>query len=121
MVEAIERFFADIDRYGPGLLPSKYSGTIRFDLSQDHVTEQVLVTIEHGQVTVRRDDREADCVIRARQDSFATLLSGQHGIYAALWRNLISIEGEFPLIAAVRELIPPNPTVDRPERWRVEG
>lgn len=121
MTESIGEFFADIDRRGPDLLPAKYSGTIRFDVSQDHLDEHWVLVIDRGRVSVLRDDREADCVVRARQDLFARVMTGQQGIYAAVWRNQISIEGELSLLSPLRELLPSAPGVRHRGRRKRAG
>ncbi|MFB9234923.1 SCP2 sterol-binding domain-containing protein [Plantactinospora siamensis] len=118
MVEAIERFFAEIDRRGPELLPPKYSGTIRIDLSEGQVTTQFMLIIEHGRVQVRREDLEADCVVQGRPEVFGDVITGRRGLYAAVWRNLISVEGQFPLLTPLRELLAIAPDLHQPTPTR---
>ncbi|WP_158566408.1 SCP2 sterol-binding domain-containing protein [Micromonospora craterilacus] len=105
MTETIGDFFADIERDRPNV-PKKYTGTIRFDLSVDHVAEHWVLKIDSGSVSVARDAREADCVVRARCDVFARIVTGEQGVYAAVWRNLLSVEGDISLLSTLRELLP---------------
>ncbi|MFE9654331.1 SCP2 sterol-binding domain-containing protein [Micromonospora sp. NPDC006431] len=105
MTDPIKEFFADIERSRPHL-PEKYAGTMRFDLTVDHVLEHWVLIFDSGDVQVARDSREADSVIRARRDVFARILTGEQGVYAAVWRNLLSIEGDISLLATLRELLP---------------
>jgi putative sterol carrier protein len=105
VTEQIAQFFADLDRRGPDLLPDKYTGTIRLDLADDHNVDQWVLVIDRGKVSVRRDGGEPDCLIRARQELFARVLAGSPGIYAAVWSNRISVEGDFTMLALFRELL----------------
>ncbi len=105
MSETTRDFFTDIERDRPHV-PAKYTGTIRYDLSVDHVTEHWVLRIDSGAVSVAQDAREADCVVRTSRDVFDRILNGQQGVYAAVWRNLLSVEGDISLIATLRELLP---------------
>ncbi|MEV6812134.1 SCP2 sterol-binding domain-containing protein [Micromonospora sp. NPDC051296] len=105
MTDTVGQFFTDIEERRP-LVPRKYTGTIRFDLSVDHRAEHWVLKIDSGAVTVARDAREADCVVRTGRDVFARIVTGDQGVYAAVWRNLLSVEGDISLIATLRELLP---------------
>ncbi|MFC7549175.1 SCP2 sterol-binding domain-containing protein [Plantactinospora sp. GCM10030261] len=106
MTDTIGDFFADLERHGRDLIPDKYSGTVRFDLSSNHIAEHWVLVIEEGSVSVVREDWDADCVIRTRRDVFTRILAGEQGVYPAFFRNLVSVEGDLALLTAVRELLP---------------
>ncbi len=108
MTDPIDEFFADIERSGPRV-PEKYTGTLRFDLAVDHVAEHWVLVFDSGAVGVARDSRDADAVVRVPRDVFARILTGEQGVYAAVWRNLLSVEGDIALLATLRELLPGAP------------
>ncbi|TYC10154.1 sterol-binding protein [Micromonospora sp. MP36] len=94
---------------------------MRFDLTVDHMLEQWVLIFDSGNVGVARDSREADAVIRARREVFARILTGEQGVYAAVWRNLLSVEGDITLLATLRELLPAARRASRTAARTPEG
>jgi putative sterol carrier protein len=120
MTDPITEFFADIERSRPHL-PPKYSGRMRFDLTVDHVAEHWVLIFDSGNVSVARDSGEADAVVRVRRDVFARILTGEQGVYAAVWRNLLSVEGDITLMATLREMLPAARRASRTAARTPEG
>jgi hypothetical protein len=95
-------------------VPAKYGGTVRFDVSSGNRTERWGLAFDRGRTWVFRDDREADCVVRVNRHLFEGLTSGRDGVYAAMLRNRISVEGDLRLLTAVRMLLPGPPGAHHP-------
>ncbi|MFB9240044.1 SCP2 sterol-binding domain-containing protein [Plantactinospora siamensis] len=116
MSDPIADFFDRMDRYPPSV-PPKYRGSIRFDVATDSRTEHWGMIFDRGRVRVFREDQEADCVVRTNRPLFEGLASGSNGVYAAMLRNRISIEGDLTLLTAVRMLLPGPPGAHHPADW----
>lgn len=116
MTDPIAAFFARLDATAPPVLP-KYRGSVRFDLAGDDGTEHWGLIFDNGRVRLFRSDQDADCVVRTNRRLFEGLTSGQGGIYAALLRNRISVEGDLTLLTAVRMLLPGPRSAHHPVEW----
>ncbi len=102
-------------------LPPRYHGSLRFDVACDSRTEHWGLIFDHGRVEVFRDDRVTDCVVRTNRDMFDRMLSGRGGLYAALLRNQVSVEGDLTLLTPLRMLLPGPPGAGHPVRRRLTG
>ncbi|WP_157756739.1 SCP2 sterol-binding domain-containing protein [Plantactinospora sp. KBS50] len=116
MTDPIAAFFARLDATAPPV-PPKYHGSVRFDLAGDDGTEHWGLIFDNGRVRLFRSDQDADCVVRTSRQLFEGLTSGQGGIYAALLRNRISVEGDLTLLTAIRMLLPGPPSAHHPVEW----
>jgi predicted lipid carrier protein YhbT len=114
MGDATVKFFDDLGARGRHLLPARYDGTIRVDLSQREHTEHWMVDIRRGDVSVSRETREADCVMHADHDLFDRLATGQESWLPLLFRGAFVVEGDLRLLAEFRKLLPAPPGAHHP-------
>jgi hypothetical protein len=114
MGDAAARFFDDLASRGQHLLPDKYEGTIRFDLTDHEQTDHWVVSIHRGNVAVARDMTEADCVLHASQELFERLTTGKEHMLPLIMRGAFVIEGDLFLLTAFRKLLPGPPGAHHP-------
>jgi hypothetical protein len=114
MGEPTVRFFDNIAARGEHLLPEKYDGTIRFDLSEHERTDHWLITIHRGDVSVSRRIAEADCVVHAGHAVFDRLAAGEENWAPPIFRGALVVEGDIRLLAAFRRLLPGSPGAHHP-------
>jgi predicted lipid carrier protein YhbT len=114
MGEPTARFFNDLSARGRHRLPAKYDGTVRFDLTQQERTEHWLLEIRHGDVSVSRETREADCVMHADHDLFDRLATGKESWIPLLFRGAFVVQGDLRLFMEFRKLLPGQPGAHHP-------
>jgi putative sterol carrier protein len=121
MSDATSTFFGELGRHGCERLLKKTSGTIRFDLGHDHEIDHWLVTINHGDVQVSRQEQDADTVIHADVTFFDRMIRGEARPLSAWLRNDITAEGDFRHIVLLERLFAPPPGARHPRVARVHG
>jgi putative sterol carrier protein len=102
--DATTALFDDMSSRGRDPSLVKITGTVRFDLVNGK-TEQWLVAIRKGDVTVSRRNAAADSVIRMNRTLFERICSGQTNILPAILRGEVVFEGDYRLMMLVRRLI----------------
>jgi putative sterol carrier protein len=103
------RFFDDLASRGHEPLLEKATGTLRVDLTNGRRLTRWLVAIERGQVKVSRENRKADCVVRADRAAFERIVSGRENGMAAMLRGSIAVEGNPMLLVLFQRLLPGPP------------
>jgi hypothetical protein len=93
-------------------------GTIRFDLPGERETEHWFLEISHGDVSVSRDTRAADLVVRTDRGFFNKIVTGEANMLAAWIRNEVIFEGSLPLGRAFELVLPSPPGSRHPRRDR---
>jgi putative sterol carrier protein len=116
MADATTRFFGDLDRREHEPLLAKVRGSLRFDLGRGDQVEHWLVSIDRGDVRVSREDRQADCVIRADPELFERLVRGQTNTIAAVLRGSVTLYGDAQLLLRLQRLLPGPPDSLGPRR-----
>jgi hypothetical protein len=115
MASPTEEFFDELGRRGHEPLLEKATGTVRFEMVQGVCTEHWYVRINKGDVTVSRENIEADGVVRADRELFDRTARGEENLMAALLRGEVSAEGEIPLLLLLGRLLPgPQDPDERP-------
>jgi hypothetical protein len=112
--DATAEFFNRLARRGSTRLLRKTSGTIRFDLQNDHGVDHWLITINNSDLQVSRQVHDADCIIRADQALFDRMARGEVKPLAAWLRNEITSEGQFRMIVLLERIFPPPPGARHP-------
>lgn len=125
MTSATTELFTSIGRRGHENLLEKVSGTMRFDLENDHTVEHWHLAINQGDVSVTREAQPADCVVRADHGLFERMAMGEENPIAAALRNRISVEGNLRMLVLFGRLLPGPPNARHPRpvvrgRWRRE-
>ncbi|MEQ4301471.1 SCP2 sterol-binding domain-containing protein [Plantactinospora sp. B6F1] len=119
MADPTVEFFNRIEESGPGLLPTRARGTLRFDIDRGDEVDHWFVAINRGNVLVSREWREADCVVTTDKDLFDKLATGEAQVLAAYNRNDLTVQGSLPLLLTFRRAFPSPPgTRDPRERIR---
>jgi putative sterol carrier protein len=93
-------------------------GTIRCDLTDGRETEHWFLEISHGDLSVSRDARAADLVVRADRGFFNKVVTGEANMLAAWLRNQIVFEGSLPLSRSFELILPGPPGSRHPRRDR---
>lgn len=114
MSDATSEFFDQLGRRGHERLLKKTAGTIRFDLEHDHGIDHWLVVIRKGVVSVSRENRDADTVIRTDSAFFDRMARGEVKPLPAWLRNDITSEGQFQFIVLLERLFAPPPRARHP-------
>ncbi|HEX8007815.1 MAG TPA: SCP2 sterol-binding domain-containing protein [Trebonia sp.] len=94
------------------------SGTIRFDLAGESETEHWFLEISHGDMSVSRDTRAADLVVRTDRSFFNKIVTGEASMLAAWLRNQVIFEGSLPLSRSFEMTLPGPPGARHPRRDR---
>jgi hypothetical protein len=109
MGDTVVAFFDNLAQRGVQVVPARHVGTIRFDLSEGQRTQHWRLKIEDGNVTVSRDNHEADCVMHASFHIFDEIVTGEQTLVSALIRGAFDVEGDLSLLAGFRRLLPGPP------------
>jgi putative sterol carrier protein len=115
--EPTEVYFERLAASGYQPLLHRVTGTLRFDIDQnDGQQHRWYVTINHGNLVVRRDKAgegrdeaavPADCTLAANEEEFLRILSGQDSFAAAFVRGAITVKGDYTLAQNIRRFSPP--------------
>jgi putative sterol carrier protein len=116
MTTATEAFFNGLARRQHEPLLEKVSGSLRFDLDNDKGIDQWFVTIDKGDVTVRRDGPEPNTVFYAPADVFEKMASGEMNPMAALLRGEAATLGDLELAVLLQRLLPGPQASTAPQR-----
>jgi putative sterol carrier protein len=109
------KFFDDLVSRGHEPLLEKATGTLRVDLANGRRLTRWFVAIERGQVKVSRENRKADCVVRADTAAFEQIVSGRANAMAAMLRGSIAVEGN-PMLLVLFQRLFPGPARSRRRR-----
>ena len=99
-------FFERLTAQGRSPLLLSESGTLRFDLVDGDLEEFWYVTIKKGDVSVSREDRAADCKVRAEKTLFNGMVTGKVNATAAALRDALTMEGNAGLFLVFQRLFP---------------
>jgi putative sterol carrier protein len=106
VADSASEFFEKLGERGHEPLFQKWSGTVRFDLTDGKRTERWLVVIEKGDVTVSRKNVRADCIVSGDKALFDEIASGKTNAMAAMLRGRIGVEGDIRLLVPIQRLFP---------------
>jgi hypothetical protein len=120
MASPTEEFFDEISRRGHEPLLQKATGTVRFEMVQGVCTEHWYVTVDKGDLTVSRENLEADGVVRAGRELFDRVASGEASLMTALLRGEASAEGNLSVLVLFARLLP-GPQGPRGQRLATSG
>lgn len=99
-------FFEGLERRGREPLLRRATGTIRFDVTDHGQTERWTVAVANGELSVSRENGDADCIVRADEDVFKGMVAGEINPMAAVLRGTVSVEGALELIVIFQRLFP---------------
>ena len=101
-----ERFFEALATYGHEPLLRKAAGSTRFDLVDGKRTLRWIVTVEKGDLSVSRGNRQTDCVVRTQKALFDRIVAGRVNAVAAVLRGDLEIDGDWRLLVWMQRLFP---------------
>jgi hypothetical protein len=107
--DAAAMFFDELGRRGREPLLRKVSGRVRFDLVNGAHTEQWLVAVDKGELTVAREAGPADGIIRGERSLFEELVGGRKNLAAAVLRSALEFRGDLDLLVAIQRIFPAPP------------
>jgi putative sterol carrier protein len=110
MSDTTAEFFDGLRRRGHEPLLEKATGTVRFDLTDQGKTARWKVTIAKGDLSVSRENGEADCVFRAERQVFEGIVTGDVNPMAALLRGTVGVQGDPELGVLFQRLFPGVPS-----------
>jgi hypothetical protein len=99
-------FFEQLGRRGHEPVLEEVVGTIRFDLTDEHGTDQWYVTINNGDVRVSRESGPADCVVHVEPAVFDQFVTGQLHTMPAWLRHLFWVDGNVVIWRIFDHLFP---------------
>jgi predicted lipid carrier protein YhbT len=109
MSDATEEFFHELGRRGYEPLVAKFSGSIRFDVTDGDHTARWLVRIDRGNVAVSSAGGDGDCTIRADRALFDRLARGEEQVMAAALRGALVCSGDVEMLLAIQRVFPGPP------------
>ena len=104
MPDTTSEFFDGLARRGHDSSLEKANGTVRFDLTDKGKTARWRVTIAKGDLSVSRENGEADCVIHAEKQDFEEIVAGELNPMAAMLRGKMGIQGDPELVVLFQRL-----------------
>ena len=112
MADATAVFFDELARRGHEPLLGDAVGSVRFELVRDSHIDTWRVSLDHGDVSVSRDEAGADCVVRGDRQLFDRIATGEVNAMVALLRGALTFEGDPELLVRLQRVFPP-PLADR--------
>jgi putative sterol carrier protein len=111
MGQATTDFMEGLGSRGHEPLLETTSGTLRVELVKDGKrTERWLISIDKGDIHVSRKGGKPDCTVRAPEDVFDRIASGETNALAALLRGTMFVDGETRVLVRFQRLFPGPPS-----------
>ena len=85
------------------------SATLRFDLVDGEEIERWHVAVHDGSVTVGRQHRPAEAIVRIDRAHFEAIVAGRLNAQAALLRGLLTCEGSMEAVMTFQRCLPGPP------------
>jgi hypothetical protein len=79
---------------------------LRFELVDEDCVQLWTLAFDNGDVTVDRDDSDADGVVRVDRAWFDRAVTGEEKLLPAVLRGEISLEGSYGLLVQFSRLLP---------------
>ena len=102
-------FFEALAARGHEPLLSRSSGTVRFELTEGRRVEYWYVTVKKGDITVSREQGDAETVVRTTRALFDDMATGKQNAMAALLRGALAADGNLGLVIQIERLFPDPP------------
>ena len=121
MSDATAAFFEALGSRGHEPLLEGAAGTIRFDVADGRRTDHWLVAIDRGDVSVSRQNADADAVMRTDRSTLDAIVTGRMATMVAFLRGLAQVDGDPELVVVFRRVFPGPPKARRSRRRSVEA
>ena len=89
--DRVERFFDELGKRGHEPLLDRLNCTGRFEVVDGERTDEWLVAVRGGYITVTRGGGEADYVLRSERTAFDRIIHGDAGSVAAVIRGTMTL------------------------------
>jgi putative sterol carrier protein len=109
MADAIAEFFDRLARREHEVRLEDINGTVQIQIDRDGGTDQWLLSIRRGDISVAREERPADCVARVDRKLFEGLARGEENAIAAMLRGAMTVVGDLYLLLTFERLLPTPP------------
>lgn len=106
MADSAAAFFDALSQQGHVQGLRAASGTVAIEIANGRSRRHWLVDVNKGDVAVRRGTGEADCTLRASEESFGKIISGKSSPVTAALRGEVDLEGDPRLLVLFRRLLP---------------
>jgi putative sterol carrier protein len=110
MGEPTARFLNDLAQREHEPRLAKVRGTLRFELAGNGKAKPWLVTIDRGAVTAAQRRGDADAVVRADDELFDRIVTGEANAMTAMLRGEMMVEGDPELMVFFQRLLPGPPS-----------
>ena len=107
--DPVTRFFAALAEPGHLATFEGESATLRFDVLNGKDIERWHLTVNDGDVSVTRQNRSADAVVRIQRPRFEAIVTGRLNAQAALLRGLLTCEGSVTALMMFQRCLPGPP------------
>jgi hypothetical protein len=118
MTTPTRAFFDDLARRGHLPWLETEHGRLRLELADEDCVQLWTVAFDHGDVTVDRDDSDADAVVRVDRAWFDRAVAGEEKLMPAVLRGEISLNGSYGLVVQFSRLLPGPPGQSGPTKAR---
>jgi putative sterol carrier protein len=104
--DATTEFFEELAarKHEPSL--ERLTATFRFDLVDGRKTDRWFLAVTRGDLGVSHRNQKADCVLRADKGLFRQLTTGRRGVFAAVLRGELVLEGDPRRLVLAQRLFP---------------
>jgi putative sterol carrier protein len=106
VTDAVDAFFEHVEARAHEPLLDKGSGVLRIDLTRGEQADSWFISIDHGDISVSREQANADCTLRMDHALFSRMATGEANAMAAVLRGEVSIEGDLELVLLLQRLLP---------------
>ena len=107
--DPVTQFFAALAEPGHLATFEGESATLRFDVLNGKDIERWHLTVNNGDVSVTRQNRSADAVVRIQRPRFEAIVTGRLNAQAALLRGLLTCEGSVSALMMFQRCLPGPP------------
>jgi predicted lipid carrier protein YhbT len=106
MADSMADFLDDLHERGHDQRLERTTARLRFEVLDDGKPRYWRVSIKKGNVTVTRDDGEADVSLRGDQALFDDIVRGKANMMASVIRGALTFEGDPLPLYAFQRLLP---------------
>jgi putative sterol carrier protein len=107
--DPIGQFFVTLSQPGHLETFDRESATIRFDVVDGEATDRWHLTVKNGDVTVSKQNRAADAVVRVERPYFEAIVTGRMNAQAAMLRGLLTCHGSVSALMMFQRCLPGPP------------
>jgi hypothetical protein len=104
MSDPVEDFFQDLAQREYEPLLQHTTGSIRFDLLDDHQIDHWWVGVDRGRLSVYHEDREATSITREDRSTFSDVVLGRRNAMTAFLQGDVGYVGDSETLVVFQRL-----------------